>query len=186
MLRNSMFARIIACAAGVSMIVPAMPVTAAPQVKQQVRQGTDVVLRAGKLQGKLLSANGQPVEGAFVAVTKNGQVVAKTVTGEDGSYSVSGLTNGAHSVVMADGQFPVRLWSKETAPAGAKAQLTVSQTAVRGQLMDDCGCPIWGNIAVGALAVAALTVAIVSIAKISDQNDKIDELSDQLDALVSP
>lgn len=179
MLRNSMFARIIACAAGVSMIVPAMPVTAAPQVKQQVRQGTDVVLRGGKLQGKLLNANGQPVQGVAVAVTKNGQVMAKTVTGADGSYSLSGLTHGAHNVVMADGQFPVRLWSKETAPASAKTQLTVSQTAVRGQFMDECGCPIWGNIAIGALAVGALTIAIVNLAK-------IDDLDDKLDALASP
>ena len=101
MLRNSMFARIIACAAGVSMIVPAMPVTAAPQVKQQVRQGTDVVLSGGKLQGKLLSANGKPIEGAVVAVAKNGKVMAKTVTRADGSYSLSGLAGSSAPALRA-------------------------------------------------------------------------------------
>lgn len=167
MLRNSMFARIIACAAGVSMIVPAMPVTAAPQVKQQVRQGTDVVLSGGKLQGKLLSANGKPIEGAVVAVAKNGKVMAKTVTRADGSYSLSGLAGGTHDVLVADGQFPVRLWSKETAPASAKAQLTVSQTAVRGQFVDECGCPIWGNIAMGAL-IAGILITTIFIATDDD------------------
>ena len=176
MLKNSLYARIIACAAGVAMIMPAMPVSAAPQASQQVRQGTDVVLSGGKLTGRLLNSNGKPVEGALVAVEKNGKLVAKTVTKTDGSYTVAGLTSGTHTVTLADGQFPVRFWSKDAAPAAAKTQLTVSQTAVRGQFMDDCGCPVWGNIAVAAIAVTALIVAIVEINKVNDLEDKLDDL----------
>ena len=174
MLRNSLYARIVACAAGAAMIMPALPVIAAPQAGQQVRQGTDVVLVKGTLHGKLLSSNGKPVAGAVVAASKNGKVVAKTTTKQDGSYELSGLTSGTHTVSMADGQFPVRFWSKDAAPAAAKTQLTVSQTAVRGQFVEDCGCPVWGNIALGAIAITALTVAIVNISKVNDLEDKLD------------
>ena len=161
------------------MIMPAMPVCAAPRTTQQVRQGTDVVLVKGALHGKLLNSNGQPVEGAMVTASKNGKVVAKTVTKKDGSYTLTGLASGTHTVTLADGQFPVRFWTKDSAPAAAKTQLTVAQTAVRGQFIDECGCPVWGNIAMGAVAVAALTVAIISVSR-------VDHLQDQLDRLQSP
>ncbi len=193
MLKNSLYARIVACATGVAMILPAMPVSAAPKATQQVRQGTDVVLTGGKLTGKLLNSNGKPVDGALVAVEKNGKLVGKTVTKSDGSYTVAGLSSGTHTITLADGQFPVRLWSKEAAPAAAKTQLTVSQTAVRGQFMDDCGCPVWGNIAVGAIAVTALIVALVALDEAEEAENQngnlqaqIQDLQDQLDALQSP
>lgn len=173
MLRKSFYARLVACAAGAAMLIPAMPVSAAPQSAQQVRQGNDVVLSGGKVSGKLLSANGKAVEGATVAVAKDGKVIGRTVTKADGSYTVAGLSSGSYTMTIGDAQFPVRMWSKEAAPASAKAQLNVSQTAVRGQLMDDCGCPIWGNIAVAGIAVAALTTAIININKVNDLEDKL-------------
>lgn len=169
MLRKSLCARLVACAAGAAMLLPAMPVSAAPQSAQQVRQGNDVVLSGGKLSGKLLNANGKAVEGAVVAVSKDGKVVARTVTKADGSYTVAGLSSGSYNMSIGEAQFPVRMWSKEAAPAAAKAQLNVSQTAVRGQLMDDCGCPIWTNIAIAGVAVAALTVGIISLTDDDDQ-----------------
>lgn len=169
MLRKSLCARLVACAAGAAMLLPAMPVSAAPQSAQQVRQGNDVVLSGGKLSGKLLNANGKAVEGAVVAVSKDGKVVARTVTKADGSYTVAGLSSGSYNMSIGEAQFPVRMWSKEAAPAAAKAQLNVSQTAVRGQLMDDCGCPIWTNVAIAGIAVAALTVGIISLTDDDDQ-----------------
>ena len=181
MLKNSLYARIVACATGVAMILPAMPVSAAPKATQQVRQGTDVVLTGGKLTGKLLNSNGKPVDGALVAVEKNGKLVGKTVTQADGSYTVAGLTSGTHTITLADGQFPVRLWSKEAAPAAAKTQLTVSQTAVRGQFYDECGCPVYGNILIGALVAATLITTIVQIDKTNDIEDQQDDIQDQLD-----
>lgn len=169
MFRNSLCARLVACAAGAAMLLPAMPVSAAPQSAQQVRQGNDVVLSAGKVSGKLLNANGKAVEGAVVAVSKDGKVVARTVTKADGSYTVAGLSSGSYNMSIGEAQFPVRMWSKEAAPASAKSQLNVSQTAVRGQLMDDCGCPIWTNIAIAGVAAAALTVGIISLTDDDDQ-----------------
>lgn len=169
MLRNSISARLIACAAGVAMLAPAMPVSAAPQAGQQVRQGNDVVLSGGKLSGKLLNANGKPVEGTVVTASKDGKLVARTTTQADGSYVLNGLKSGSYTMSIGESQFPVRAWNKDSAPAVAKNQLNVSQTAVRGQLMDDCGCPIWTNIAIAGVAAAALTVGIISL---TDDDDK--------------
>ncbi len=172
MLKNSLYARIVACAAGVAMIMPAMPVSAAPQTaSKEVRQGTDLVITQGKLNGKLLDANGKPVEGAVVTVAKNGKEVARTVTKVDGSYTVTELSSGNHTISMAEGQFPVRLWSKAAAPAAAKDQFTVAQTAVRGQFVDGEGYPIWSHVLPLAVAVAALVVGFVALDEAQDNNN---------------
>lgn len=170
MLKNSLYARIVACATGVAMILPAMPVSAAPQAAaKQASRSTDLILTQGKLNGKLLNANGKPVEGAVVTVSKSGKEVARTVTQADGSYTVAELSSGSHVVSMADGQFPVRLWSKDAAPAAAKTQFTVAQTAVRGQFLDEYA----HEIAVVALVVGttALVVGLVALDKANNNND---------------
>ena len=159
MLRNSFYARIVACVAGVSMIVPAMPVSAAPKVTQESRTGADVVLVNGELNGRLLNSNGKPMNGASVVVSKNGKVVAKTTTQTDGSYNVEGLSSGVHTVSMADGRFPVRLWSKQAAPASARTQFVVAKTAVRGQYVDEYGIYVVGVVAAAALIVGAVALS---------------------------
>ncbi len=166
----------LAFAACCVLICPAFPAMAAPGGVQQVRQGTDIVIENGVLRGCFLDANGQPVVGASVIVSKNGQVVARATTLSNGAYRVAGLSEGSHTIKFSDGEFPVRLWSKEAAPASAKAQFTVARTAVRGQFVDELGYPIWGNIAIGVVAASALTVAIVNTAKLSDINDNLDNL----------
>ena len=171
MLKNSLYARIVACAAGVAMIMPAMPVSAAPQAAaKQASQGTDLIITQGKLNGKLLNANGKPVEGAVVTVAKNGKEVSRTVTKSDGSYAVTGLSSGNHTISMSDGQFPVRLWSKEAAPASARNQFTIAQTAVRGQYVDEFHNEILVITAV--VAVTALGFGIAALNEAQDNNDK--------------
>lgn len=149
MARQSTRMRIIACAVGIAhcsstcimanekaakTTLPKPSVTptetaAAPKISH----GTDVAMVDGKLTGKLLTANGQPIDGATITVLKDGKEVGKTVTASDGSYSIGDLKTGAHTIQTANGQQQVRLWAKEVAPASAKSQLTISQTAIRGQ-----------------------------------------------------
>ena len=112
--------------------------TATPAVTKPAH-GTDVALVDGKLTGKLLTANGQPIDGAVVSVLKDGKEVGKAVTTSDGSYTISDLKTGAHVIQTANGQQQVRLWAKEVAPASAKSQLTISQTAIRGQGIEEGG-----------------------------------------------
>ncbi len=175
MLKNSIYARIVACAAGVAMVLPAVPVMAAPQAAQHVFQGTDVVLVGGKLTGRVVTANGRAIEGAVIKIAKNGQPVAQTVTKADGSYSLAGLANGTHSVTLGDGQIPVRLWSKEAAPTSAMTQLTLSQTVVRGQDGESLFVPF----VVGGVLVTTLVIAVIAL-------DKVNDLQDEVDALQTP
>jgi hypothetical protein len=141
--------RIIACAIGIAhcsstCIVanekaaktePAKPsaTPAETPAAPKISHGTDVALVDGKLTGKLLTANGQPIDGAVITVLKDGQEVGKAVTTSDGSYSIGDLKTGAHTIQTANGQQQVRLWAKELAPPSAKSQLTISQPAIRGQ-----------------------------------------------------
>lgn len=145
MARQSTQMRIIACAVGIAhctstCIVAAEkiakstpPAAPAPSAVVKPSHGTDVALTDGKLTGKLLTANGQPIDGATISVLKDGQEVGKTVTSSDGSYTIGDLKTGSHTIQTANGQQQVRLWSQEAAPPSAKSQLTISQTAIRGQ-----------------------------------------------------
>lgn len=183
---KSLGARVLAMAAGVLLLIPTLPVQAAPQAMHSVRTGTDLVLVDGVLSGQLLSANGQAVAGAVVTVSRNGQEVARTVTLTDGSYQIKGLASGNHTVSLAGSQFPVRLWSKVAAPPAAKNQLTVTQTAVRGQFLDGDGNLIVTNIVIGSVAATALGLAIHEHLEHEDLEDDIQDLQDQIDSLVSP
>ena len=149
MARQSTRMRIIACAVGIAhcsspflaanekaaksaATKPSETPTESP-APTNVSHGTDVALVDGQLTGKLLTANGQPIDGAVITVLKDGKEVGKAVTTSDGSYRIGDLKTGAHTIQTANGQQQVRLWAKEVAPASAKSQLTISQTAIRGQ-----------------------------------------------------
>lgn len=159
MLRNSLCARLVVCAAGAALLLPALPANAAPAAAQQVRQGTDVVLSGGQLTGQLLDANGKAIEGAVVALSKDGKVIGRTVTKADGSYSLTGLKAGAYNLSIGKTQMPVRLWNKESAPVAAKTQLNASEVIVRGQ---DGGIDTT-TLVVGGLAVGGLTVGVIAL-----------------------
>ena len=149
MARQSTRMRIIACAVGIAhctstcIMANEKAAKAAPPKSSvtptetpaapKISHGTDVAMVDGKLTGKLLTANGQPIDGAAITVLKDGKEVGKTVTAADGSYSIGDLKTGSHTIQTANGQQQVRLWAKEAAPASAKSQLTISQTAIRGQ-----------------------------------------------------
>lgn len=149
MARQSTRMRIIACAVGIAhcsspfLLANEKTVKSAPSkspvtpaetpTTPKVSHGTDVALVDGKLTGKLLTANGQPIDGAVITVLKDGKEVGKAVTTSDGSYSIGDLKTGAHTIQTANGQQQVRLWAKDVAPPSAKSQLTISQTAIRGQ-----------------------------------------------------
>lgn len=159
MLRKPLCARLIACAAGAALLLPALPVSAAPQAAQQVRQGTDVVLSGGKLTGQLLDANGKPVTGAVVAATKDGKVVGRAVSKADGSYTLTGLKAGSYDLSIGETQLPVRLWNQDSAPSAAKPQLNAVQKAVRGQ----DGTMDLTSFAIGGAAIGGLTLGIINL-----------------------
>ena len=168
MLRKSLCARLMACAAGAALLLPALPVSAAPQAAQQVRQRTDVVLSGGNLTGQLLDANGKAIEGAVVVLSKDGKVIGRTVTKADGSYNLSGLKAGAYNLSIGKSQVQVRLWNKESAPVAAKSQLNASEVVVRGQDGSIDGT----TLVVGGLGIAGLTGGIIALNQDDDDNNK--------------
>ena len=80
---HSRFLSFAACISGLALISPAPPVGAAPPAAQKAVLGADIVFVKGTLTGKLLNANGEPVDGAVVTVTQAGKTVGQTVTAAD-------------------------------------------------------------------------------------------------------
>ncbi len=208
-MNHSICVRIVACVAGLVQFC-SLPVTAAEKATKPAPRpttatpaaakptyGTDVALNDGKLTGKLLTANGQPIDGSVVTVMKDGKEVGKAVTTSDGSYVIGDLKTGAHTVHTAHGEQQVRLWAKNVAPASAKTQLTLSQPAIRAQgaagggllggsgggglggLGGGLGGASLGTVVAGGAAVGAGVFAGVQV----NENEK---LKDQIDALQSP
>lgn len=159
MLTSSSFAKAMAFAAALVAVTPAAPLLAETKSEEKVVRSLDITLVKGELHGKLLSAHGEPLKGAPVSVTRNNKVVARTLTAEDGSYAVTGLTPGVHVVGLSEGNLPVRLWNQGSAPTSSRSTLTLSQTAVRGQYVTD------NDLLAGTAVVAfvALAVAIVAL-----------------------
>jgi hypothetical protein len=180
MRKTNLFGIVAAFAASAAMVVPSAAVMAdAPRAAQVATATDNVVLGAGgTLQGSALTSEGKALSGAVVTVSHNGQVVAQTVSTQDGAFSVNGLRGGLHTVSAGGSAKTYRLWTADAAPEAAQTRVTVVESAVRGQCADECapGCDsacggggCFGGAggfatvaAVGALALgaAALVVAI--------------------------
>lgn len=169
----------------------------------------DVRIAEGVLTGTLKDAAGTPVDGALVVVRQRGAEIARTATGRDGRYTVTGLRAGSYDIASGDVTRSVRLWEASVAPpaAGQTAGLTQPVGTVRSNngcydagCADACGdaCApcvgggcvggsgLGGKLAVGGALVlggAALAVAISNADDIDDLEDENDQLREELDAL---
>jgi len=131
--RNSLSLKKATCLFMAALISVGTPVMAGGPV--EIR-GTDVSLNAkGALQGTVLNASAQPVEGVDVHILHNDTVVASTTSDKNGNFSVSGLRNGAHTVQVGEVRQPVRFWTTQAAPPAAVANMSVvvDEQVVRGQ-----------------------------------------------------
>ena len=146
----------------------------------------DLTLTAtGNLRGSVVSAEGQPLDGAVISVHRNGQEVARTVTRADGTFEVAGLRTGVHELTVGQQVVPVRCWSEETAPAASQDQaVLVEGHVVRGQDGGMCGpCGVMGLDlitlwTVGA-ATGALVLAAINQADLNDIQDQLNQLQNQ-------
>lgn len=161
----------------------------APQVAQQQSQTvvvTDVAVSGSALKGMLISAAGQPVDGALVSVFQGDQRVATTSTGRDGSYSLP-VRGGEHYVVVANGaQQVVRTWNAQVAPPAALGQVTLVQATGTVRAQDACydacapvcgggGCGGFGGGGVILGGAGLATAAILGGIAISKANDAEDD-----------
>lgn len=114
----------------------AMPVTSGASPVD-----VDVVLASmAVLSGRVCtSATGEPVAKATVAIAdRAGQVVATTSTGADGSWDVSGLADGVHTVIVtAAGCDPVAQTVDVTDGTGRPLDVEVQSVADLGGVVTD-------------------------------------------------
>lgn len=149
----------------------------------------DIELAAdGTLQGQVYTSEGRPVENALVELQYQGTAIARTTTGPEGDFLITGVRGGAHQVAIGSMMSPVRLWKNGTAPEGAVDGIVIAgnENVIRGQVYDDCNvCPpvSSGFGIIDVVTVAMLATSITALVIAIDTNSEIDDLEDQL---VSP
>ncbi|MDZ4657471.1 MAG: hypothetical protein SH868_07805 [Bythopirellula sp.] len=114
-------------------------ISAAPaNAENKVACSADVALVGeGLLIGQVLNAAGQPVVGAPVVLSSQGQEIARCHTDKRGIFQVMGLNGGAVEVASVGVTGTCRLWSPGTAPPAAQQGLLIvaEGEVVRGQHM---------------------------------------------------
>lgn len=84
----------------------------------------------GSIGGSILGSDGQPIEGAFVyAVDVHGNPVASEMSGDDGSYAITGLDPGDYKI-MASRSLYETTYYPNTIDIGNAATLNVAEQGV--------------------------------------------------------
>ena len=144
----------------------------------------DVELSAdGSLQGQVYTPEGRPVENSPIELRYQGTAIARTTTGPQGDFLITGVRGGAHQLAVGSMMSPVRLWKNGTAPEGALEAVVVAgnENVVRGQVYEDGGAyaPVtsgFGIIDVVTVAMLATSVtALVYAIEIDQDVDKIEK-----------
>jgi hypothetical protein len=133
---------------------------------QRTGVARDVELQAdGALRGKVFTSDQRPVENAQIELKFQGTTVARTTTGSDGDFLITGVRGGAHEISVGSMNSPVRLWKNGTAPTGAVDGFVVaaSEEIVRGQAYEHYYDPYYDNYGqpssgFGLMDVVALAV----------------------------
>lgn len=106
--------------------------------ENKVACSADVALLGeGLLMGQVVNSAGQPVVGAPVVLSSQGQEIARCQTDKRGIFQVRGLNGGAVEVSSVGVTGTCRLWSPGAAPPAAQQGLLIvaEGEVVRGQHM---------------------------------------------------
>ena len=133
---------------------------------EQTSIARDVELQAdGALRGKVFTSDQRPVENAQIELRFQGTTIARTTTGSDGDFLITGVRGGAHEISVGSMNSQVRLWKNGTAPAGAVDGFVIaaSEEIVRGQAYEHYYDPYYDNYGqpgsgFGLMDVVALAV----------------------------
>ncbi len=98
-------------------------------------RSSDIAITDGLLVGTVLNTAAKPVAGLNVRLMHSDRVIATVTSDENGQFSVRGLRNGGHVLVVGDTRQAVRLWSEQAAPPTAVSGMAiiVDEEVVRGQ-----------------------------------------------------
>jgi hypothetical protein len=141
----------------------------------------DVALSGGgTLTGRVINAEGLPVDGAAVSIHQGDQEIARTVSDRNGLYAVRGLRGGNYYIKGGQGLGLFRLWAENTAPPAAKPQAVVVSDAeiARGQFggLDLVTVTLLGT------SIAGVTLGAIAVHKLKNLEDDVDELRNELRA----
>ena len=81
---------------------------------------------SGTIQGTVVGQNGQPIQGAHIAILSASQVERTLVSGADGKYSASGLPAGTYSVQISATGFATEMSHNVTVAPEAVASVPVT------------------------------------------------------------
>ena len=149
------------CAVVLAAVGMLMPSWARAEVLTSTQQTApavlDVSLNNGAMVGQVLDAQGAPIKGEAVSISKDGRKVAQVKTDELGRYSVNGLNAGVYQVATSEGVANYRVWGENTAPPSAQAgALMIVGQPVRGHLGHGgllCNPWVLGGIAAAAIII---------------------------------
>jgi hypothetical protein len=148
------------------------PLTASPVAAVPI---ADVALSAdGMIRGRVLSANGKPIDGAQVVIRQGKDVLDKKITDKEGQFAFPGVRPGVYSIATVQGSGLYRVWPRNIAPPSARPQaLLMTQEPVMRAQFGGSTLADWTTIGLGA---AGLTVGIISLDKINDLEDDVNKL----------
>ncbi|MFN0198432.1 MAG: carboxypeptidase-like regulatory domain-containing protein [Planctomycetaceae bacterium] len=138
----------------------------------------DVALaEGGTLNGLVRDAQGNPLDGAAVSIRQGNEVVASTISDENGQFAVQELRGGLYVVSAGQAREVYRLWTEETAPPSAEPMIDMVSDGevVRGQYPGMGGLDVITLVTMGT-AIAGVTLAAVNLGEIKDLQDQVDQL----------
>ncbi|WP_437206480.1 carboxypeptidase-like regulatory domain-containing protein [Planctomicrobium sp. SH664] len=169
MRKYSYFARLAACAAGLSVVIPAVALQAGEKPASTRQIGSDVVLVGGTLKGQYVTATGAPIDGAQIVVRQGTREISRTTTDAKGVFTVSNLKTGAYEIQSPNGLEVVRAWDSNVAPANSAQSATIVKSGVvRGQGGSNTTLTYVG---VGLGAIGA-TTGIIALAEDDDHSHR--------------
>ena len=157
---------------------------------ETVQVARDVELtRQNEFQGVVYTSEGRPVENAPVELRYQGTAIARTTTGSQGEFLVTGVRGGAHDGVVGSMSSPVRLWKNGTAPESAVEGFVVAadEKVVRGQACDPyagqaASCPPTssGFGLIDVVTLGLLATSVTALVYAIDTNNELDDLNKKL------
>jgi hypothetical protein len=171
MVASSRWGRIMAALASIGLCMPILPASAKETAPLKAPLVRDVELGfGGLLVGRLLDANGRPLQDAEVSILTGDKQLAATRTDAEGVFAVSNLRGGVHQITTADSVQLCRLWAPGTAPPQAAKSIDVisDSATIRGQYGPPPGnrllrkAKVWATnpFVVGGVVAAAVAIPV--------------------------
>jgi hypothetical protein len=130
----------------------------------------DVALQEdGIVRGRVVEADGEPLDGSRVVLRQSGRVVAEVITDANGEFTAQGLSSGVYEIETPTASGIYRFWRKGDAPPSASSTaLIVSQEPTLRYQFGYGG----SNLLALGLGAAGLGVGVFALNEANDAEDR--------------